>query len=148
PPLQETAENARKTRPAKRPHRIKCPPFGATSSGYLRPIRGNPTCVAARIIYDHLEMTGQPYSEREQAAATGAAPAPSRVVIANVQPSVDGGHSPAKAIVGDRVPVEANIFLEGHDELSAVLLYRRIGAAGWSETPMRPLGNDAFSGGF
>ncbi|HJX03758.1 MAG TPA: maltotransferase domain-containing protein, partial [Dehalococcoidia bacterium] len=48
----------------------------------------------------------------------------SRIVIESVYPQVDSGHFPVKRIVGDLVTVEADIFADGHDALSAVLLYR------------------------
>ena len=44
-----------------------------------------------------------------------------RVVIENVQPQVDCGRFPIKRIVGDRVAVTADIFVDGHDILHAVL---------------------------
>jgi starch synthase (maltosyl-transferring) len=71
-----------------------------------------------------------------------------RVVIAAVQPEIDGGRFPAKRIVGDRVVVEANIFGDGHDHVEARLLYRRAKSKNWFETPMAPLGNDRWAGTF
>ena len=71
-----------------------------------------------------------------------------RVVIEGVQPEIDAGRFPAKRIVGDEVVVEANIFGDGHDHVAARLLYRKAGAKGWSEAPMRPIGNDRWSGIF
>ena len=44
--------------------------------------------------------------------------------------------------------VEADIFADGHDALSAVLLYRKEGASSWVETPMQPLVNDRWRGTF
>jgi starch synthase (maltosyl-transferring) len=44
--------------------------------------------------------------------------------------------------------VEADIFADGHDALLAALLYRKEGAAAWSETPMQPLVNDRWRGTF
>src|SRR5262249_13584416 len=43
---------------------------------------------------------------------------------------------------------EADIFADGHDILSALLLYRKEGASSWSETPMQPLVNDRWVGTF
>lgn len=48
-----------------------------------------------------------------------------RAVIEGVKPEIDGGRFPAKRTVGETVVVEADIFTDGHDELSAVLRYRR-----------------------
>ena len=72
----------------------------------------------------------------------------SRVVIENVKPEIDCGRFPAKRTVGERMTVEADIFVDGHDALSALLLYRKEGASTWVETPMQPLVNDRWRGTF
>jgi starch synthase (maltosyl-transferring) len=71
-----------------------------------------------------------------------------RIIIEGVSPEVDGGRFPARSIVGDTVNVEADIYADGHDALSASLLYRRENEAGWTETPLRHLGNDRWQGSF
>ncbi len=71
-----------------------------------------------------------------------------RVVIENVYPEFDGGLFPAKRTVGQSVRVEADIHADGHDLLAAVLLFRDAGGREWSETAMRPAGNDRWSGEF
>ena len=76
-----------------------------------------------------------------------AAPPP-RVVIENVQPSVNDGRFPVKRTVGESVRVTADIFADGHDLLNAVLLHRRAAATEWTETPMELLGNDRWAGEF
>ena len=65
-----------------------------------------------------------------------------RVVVESVRPEVDGGRFPAKAVVGQRFVVEADIFAEYEPIVSSVLRYRRDGEAGWRETPMQPAGED------
>ncbi|MBI1918426.1 MAG: alpha-1,4-glucan--maltose-1-phosphate maltosyltransferase [Planctomycetes bacterium] len=73
----------------------------------------------------------------------------SRVVIENVQPEVDAGRFPIKRTVGDNVVVEADVFADGHDEINAVLLYRKgEGGGPWSSVPMTPLGNDRWTARF
>src|SRR5215218_7569868 len=42
-----------------------------------------------------------------------------RIPILNVMPVVDLGRQPAKATVGEPVPVSATVFREGHDKLGA-----------------------------
>src|SRR5688572_5938906 len=71
-----------------------------------------------------------------------------RAVIEGVKPQIDWGRFPIKRVVGDRVTVEADIFTDGHDALSARLLYRAAGDAGWHEAPMEPLVNDRWRGAF
>ena len=71
-----------------------------------------------------------------------------RVIIEAVRPRVDCGRFPAKAVLGDRVAVEADIFADGHDLVAAVLLHRFDDDKEWSRTPMQPLPNDRWRGTF
>jgi len=71
-----------------------------------------------------------------------------RVQIENVQPTINGGRFPVKRIIDDMVKVTADIFADGHNELSAMLLYRREDQARWSETPLLLSVNDCWSGEF
>src|SRR5690349_3860863 len=71
-----------------------------------------------------------------------------RVIIEGVTPQVDGGRFPAKRTVGDTVQVEADIFTDGHDSISAVLQYRHASSASWIERPLRALVNDRWAGDF
>ena len=70
------------------------------------------------------------------------------ILIERVQPAVDDGRYPSKRAVGDRLEVSADIFKEGHDLLDAMILYRARDESRWSEAPMRPVGNDRWSGQF
>lgn len=72
----------------------------------------------------------------------------SRVVIENVKPAIDCGRFSAKRTVREHLTVEADIFADGHDALSALLLYRKEGASSWIEIPMEPLVNDRWRGTF
>jgi starch synthase (maltosyl-transferring) len=72
----------------------------------------------------------------------------SRVIIENVQPSVDGGLYPAKRTIGERVDVSADIFGDGHDHIRAIALYKKEGSKEWIESPMRQVGNDRWKGSF
>src|SRR5919206_2612049 len=71
-----------------------------------------------------------------------------RVVIEGIQPVIDAGRFPIKRTVGEQVVVEADIFTDGHDLLSAVLCYRWAGDPVCTEVPMVPLGNDRWQGCF
>ena len=67
-----------------------------------------------------------------------------RVIIEGVQPSVDNGAFPAKRVEGDDVAVEADIFADGHDLISAVMLHRHASEKTPVETRMRALVNDRW----
>jgi starch synthase (maltosyl-transferring) len=71
-----------------------------------------------------------------------------RIVIEGVKPEIDGGRFPVKRITGDKVVVEADIFADGHDALSATLLYRKEDDRRWIEVPMEFLANDRWRGSF
>jgi starch synthase (maltosyl-transferring) len=83
----------------------------------------------------------QPMDMKE---ATGQA----RVTIEALEPEIDGGRFPIKRVIGERVVVEADIFADGHDAVSALLLYRKENGPDWAETPAKPLGNDRWRGSF
>jgi len=67
-----------------------------------------------------------------------------RVIIESITPQIDCGRFPAKRSVGDLVRVEADIFTDGHDAISASVLAHREGAGHWIEIPMQPLVNDRW----
>ena len=70
------------------------------------------------------------------------------MVVYGVTPEVDGGRFPVKRSVGETVVVEADIFADGHDVLSAVLRHRHESTPAWTETVMTPLVNDRWRGQF
>ena len=71
-----------------------------------------------------------------------------RVVVENIYPEVDAGRFPIKRAAGETVRVNADVHADGHDLLSAVLLFRRRGDSTWAEVPMEPAGNDRYSASF
>ncbi|MFC1967882.1 alpha-1,4-glucan--maltose-1-phosphate maltosyltransferase [Chloroflexota bacterium] len=71
-----------------------------------------------------------------------------RIIIEGVNPEIDSGRFPIKRIIGDKVVVEADIFADGHDVLSAALLYRKEDDQNWIEVPMEFLVNDRWRGSF
>ena len=83
---------------------------------------------------------------------------PRRAVVDGVQPQVDGGRFPIKRTTGERVEVFADIFVDGHDRLAAVLRYRLAEAPdgppgipqdrSWREVRMVPAGEDLWSASF
>jgi starch synthase (maltosyl-transferring) len=75
-------------------------------------------------------------------------PGRSRVVIEGVAPQIDGGAFAVKRIAGDTVVIEADIFTDGHDAVSAVVQYRKAGAKQWEEAPLTPLVNDRWRASF
>src|SRR4051812_47683666 len=76
---------------------------------------------------------------------------PPTVVIEAVSPLVEGGRYPIKRAVGEDILVEADVFKDGHDVVSALLKWRKQGMTKWYETPMQcidPFNRDRWSGVF
>jgi len=71
-----------------------------------------------------------------------------RVVIENVKPEIDCGSFPIKRVVGEKVVVEADVFCDGHDTVSASLLYKAQNVKDWSEISMTFIENDRWRGEF
>ena len=71
-----------------------------------------------------------------------------RIIVETVTPEIDGGRFPAKRTEGDGVHVEADIFTDGHDSISAVVLFKHNSEGKWHEVPLKPLVNDRWSADF
>ena len=71
-----------------------------------------------------------------------------RVIIEGIAPSVDDGRFAAKRVIGDVVRVEADIFADGHDLISAVIRHRHQSESKATEVRMLPLVNDRWTAEF
>jgi starch synthase (maltosyl-transferring) len=69
-----------------------------------------------------------------------------RPVVRDVRPRVDEGRRPAKTTVGERLRVEADAFVDGHDPLWCELRYRHDSATGWVTSPMTKSYDDRWYG--
>ena len=67
-----------------------------------------------------------------------------RVVIENLSPQVEGGQFPAKRAVGELLTVTADVFVDGHDALQAVLQHRLDESKDYLETFMVHEVNDRW----
>lgn len=68
--------------------------------------------------------------------------------ISDVYPSVDGGRFAVKRIVGEPVEVWADIYRDGHDVISAALVWRHEDGGDWQQAPMRLHSDDRWCGSF
>lgn len=71
-----------------------------------------------------------------------------RVIIQNVHPEIDAGAFPIKRVIGENIVVRAHVFSDGHDLVSASVLYRTTAEASFHHVPMRLAGNDLWEGHF
>ena len=69
-----------------------------------------------------------------------------RIVIDDVHPRTPTGEYPAKAAVGELVPVTATIFKDGHDSLGARVRWRKAGAKKWESSRLHVVFQDAWAG--
>jgi starch synthase (maltosyl-transferring) len=95
-----------------------------------------------------LEITPEvgPETSRET-AAEGDQRVIGRIPVLGVQPAVEGGRWPGKAVVGEEIPVSATVFAEGHGAVSATAVLT--GPTGARTTAaMHPLapGTDRWGG--
>jgi starch synthase (maltosyl-transferring) len=84
----------------------------------------------------------------QRAEEIGGADARRRVIIEGIRPAIDCGRYPAKRTIGEPLVVEADVFADGHDAISAVLRHRHERERRWRETPLEPLANDRWRGRF
>lgn len=71
-----------------------------------------------------------------------------RAIVEHVTPEIDGGRYAIKAIVGESITVEADILVDGHDKLSARLLFKHESDMEWNETLMQLFDNNRWIGHF
>jgi len=71
-----------------------------------------------------------------------------RVVVENIYSMLQEGRFPVKRVAGESVEVYADIFADGHDLISSVLMYRHEKQRKWREVRMEELGNDRWKGRF
>ncbi len=71
-----------------------------------------------------------------------------RVIIEKVKPEIDGGKFAAKRVQGDIADIRATVFSDGHDRISAEVLFRKSSDKNWQISPMVHKGNDHWEGFF
>lgn len=71
-----------------------------------------------------------------------------RVVIENVRPQINAGEFFIKRVVNEIVNVDAHVLVDGHDVISASVLYKHENERKWREVRMHDVGNDEWRGAF
>ncbi len=82
--------------------------------------------------------------QQQPAADVDSALRAARICIERVTPLVDSGRYPAKSTVGEQITVEADVFIDGHEQLAVRLLWWSPAEAQPQAVPMRFLGNDRW----
>ncbi|CAN5746322.1 alpha-1,4-glucan--maltose-1-phosphate maltosyltransferase [soil metagenome] len=70
------------------------------------------------------------------------------MIIEGVRPEIDGGRFPCKRVVGEALIVEASVYTDGHDAITAQLLSRHERERRMRAAPMEFLGNDLWRAAF
>jgi starch synthase (maltosyl-transferring) len=68
-----------------------------------------------------------------------------RITIENLSPLTPTRRYPAKAVVGERVTVSADIYADGHDRLAARLRWRSRADRRWRLAPLREVEEDVWT---
>ncbi len=68
-----------------------------------------------------------------------------RVVINNISPRTGCENYPVKAVVDERILITADIFCDGHDQISASVLLKHEADKSWKEYPMIEEANNRWS---
>lgn len=117
-----------------------------TTEGTESKVAGTAHSASRRAKTKPLAAPAQPASDGARPAA-GTGPGDAKrlvhVVIEDVAPSTPHGY-PAKALIGETIPVRANVFRDGHDILAARALLRREGEVVDACT-LAHLGNDEWT---
>lgn len=71
-----------------------------------------------------------------------------RVIIENIKPQINCGQFPVKRVINDFVKVEADIYCDSHDVLSAEVLYKYHDEAEWHTVEMSYVINDRWAARF
>jgi starch synthase (maltosyl-transferring) len=100
----------------------------------LSPVPASPVQLPAR----RIEPAGLPDPDTEGP----------RIAMENITPLIAGGAFPVKRSIGDAVHVEADVFMDGHDQIAVCVLWRAADEAEWRRVPMRALGNDRWAAEF
>ena len=67
-------------------------------------------------------------------------------MVREIRPQVDGGRRPAKASVGDRLKIEADAFIDGHDALWCEVRFRHESSRRWTTARMEATVDDHWYG--
>ena len=71
-------------------------------------------------------------------------PRAGRTIIEAVSPSVDGGATTVKRVVGETLSIEADVFTDGHEQIGVDAVLRDVRSGETRRAPMLPLGNDRY----
>jgi starch synthase (maltosyl-transferring) len=75
-------------------------------------------------------------------ATSRIAPPPSRIVVRDPRPTVDGGAYPVKRCAGDTLVVAVEAFADGHDVIAVAAKWRAPGGRRWRSAPLRHVDAD------
>ena len=126
--------------------------LSAMASVPLEPISGQRLCIFWNVSISatetgrHSHVSGITVNKTTQTVESAAAGGAFH--IEDVFPLIEGGRFPVKRIAGEPVEVWADIYRDGHDVVSAALVWRRERDREWRREPMVLHSNDRWGGSF
>jgi starch synthase (maltosyl-transferring) len=148
-PAKPAAANAAKTKPANGKAALAKAVAPLTTAAATN---GKPATAPVKPVAETSILRPAPLTAAAKAALRARSVVPDALEIhaeiENLQPIVESGRFPAKAVPGEIIEVTADIFRGGHEKCEAALLFRKIGEEKWSRTPMEFVDNDAWIGKF
>ena len=126
--------------------------LSAMASVPLEPISGQRLCISWNVSISatetgrHSHVSGITVNKTTQTVESAAAGGAFH--IEDVFPLIEGGRFPVKRIAGEPVEVWADIYRDGHDVVSAALVWRRERDREWRREPMVLHSNDRWGGSF
>ena len=116
------------------------PPVGETTAGHtLAP--GD----CALFLLEPTQPVREP-SRRHRARGDGSANP--RIAVEQAGPAVDGGAFAVKCIPHERIVVQADIYMDGHEQLAAELRWRAVDEMRWRTVPLTRGENDRWEAAF
>jgi starch synthase (maltosyl-transferring) len=100
-----------------------------------------------RLAVTRIEPVRTPASDESRLSVTAAVRSP-RLVIEKVEPAVDDGAFPIKRTLGQAIPVQADVYMDGHDHIAVALLWRAADEKDWQRVPMVLINNDRYQAEF
>lgn len=71
-----------------------------------------------------------------------------RVIIEKITPDIDSGKFASKAVIGEEISIEADIFLDGHDLISARIEFKHSDESKFHFSSLALINNDRWKGNF
>lgn len=84
-------------------------------------------------------------SDKQSPVGLGTFDGRRRVLIADIQPAIEGGRYPIKRVRGECLSISCDLIVDGHDAVAGVVRLNAAPGGAGTELPLEPLGDDRFT---